>query len=172
MPVIGEFHTAYWANSDTSVPPPRPAGQPGYPMWQSGPNTIVLGVGFGGLTPFFERAWDRLAWAWQTALRVIRLGPAARPALVRVLEALEHPAYPLAGKTVRKTATTIGFNRAEAWLELGRALKRSPGDAENTFRHLESCRLLHLNLVGSTLSNPQCHLIVELAYQDFSARGK
>jgi hypothetical protein len=173
VPVVGEFHTQYWAVTDTAVAPkPGGAGRPGYPMWQSGPNIVVLGVAFGGLAPFFERFWDRLQWGWRTVGRVLRLGATQRPALLRVLDALEHPAYPPARLAVRKTATTIGFNRPEAWLDLGRAMKRDAGEAQNTYRHMESCRLLRANLLNSTVTNPQCHLIVELAYQEFAAKGR
>ncbi len=141
-------------------------------MWQSGPIHVVLGSMFGGLAPYFERAWDYTKWAWKTVWRVIRVHPAGRDALLRVLDAVEHPAYQTACVAVRKTATTIGFNRSTAWIELGRAMKRSPGDAENTYRHLESVRLLRGNLLNSTLTNPQAHLMTELAYQDFAVKGR
>lgn len=172
MPVVGEFHTKYWAGSDTTAPAGRPVGQPGYPMWQSGGNSIVLGSLFGGLAPWWERFWDRVCWWWRVQPRVMALRPDERAVLVRVLDGLDHPAYPVAGLAVRKTATTLGFNRAEAWIDLGRALKRSPGEAENTYRHLEACRLMRANLLSSTVTNPQGHLIVELAYQGFAAKGR
>lgn len=171
MPTIGNFHTQYWASSDTAVPGAPGLGRPGYPPWQSG-SIIVLGVGFGGLLPYWERFVTWCARMWRFMGRMWTLTPAQCLVLDRVLHTFEHPAYPMAGKTVRKTATTLGFNRPEAWQELGKALKRNPGEAENTFRHLESCRLLHLNLVGSTLTNPQAHLMVELAYQEFAAMGR
>lgn len=146
----------------------KPSG--GYPRWQA--SVITLGTLWGGLVPFVERAWDRWCWWWRTQPRVLRLGREERLVLLRVLDGLEDPAFPLAQRTVRKTATTLHFNRSEAWKDLSRAIKSSPGDAENTYRHLESCRLLHLNLVGSTLTNPETHLIVELAYQGFAAVGR
>ena len=162
----------YWASSDTTAPTPKPPGVPGYPMWQSGPTTVVLGSAFGGLVPFFERfgLWCRRTWRF--LFRIYRLTPTQCLALDRVLQSFEHPGYPMARQTVRRTATTLGFNRPDAWLELGRAMKRNPGEAENTYRHLESARLLRVNLVGSTLTNPQANLMVELAYQEFAAMGK
>lgn len=84
---------------------------------------------------------------------------------------LHHPAYPFAQDAVRKTATTLGFNRPEAWQGLSRHMKSSPGRAENVFRHLEACRLTR-ETCGSTLTNPECNLLVELAYHDFALRGK
>lgn len=175
MPVIGEFYTSYWAITDTAAPPSAGPGIPGYPLWQAGPVHLSLGMGLGQVGLWVATLWDRWRWWWRTSGRVLRLHGEDRLVLLRTLDALEHPAYPLARVCVRKTATTLGFNRAEAWKELGQALKRSPGNAENTFRHLESCRLLRFNLlpeVHSTLTNPACHLIVELAYQGFAASGR
>jgi len=80
---------------------------------------------------------------------------------------LNHPAYPHALEAVQKTATTLGFNRPEAWQGLSRHMKSSPGRAENVFRHLEACRLTR-ETAGSTLTNPDCNLLVELAYHEWS----
>jgi hypothetical protein len=74
-----------------------------------------------------------------------------------------HPAYPAALAAVERTRTTLGFSRPEAWQALSRQMKQSPGDAENVFRHLQACQWTR-ETAGSTLSNPDCHLLVELAY--------
>lgn len=169
MPVVGEFHTHYWENSSTAVTPVVLSTVKQYPAWQS---SFVVGSIFGGLVPWFERAWNWLRWLGRSHPRIMRLDPEARLVLLTTLTALEHPAMPLARASVRKTAVTLGFNRPEAWRDLSHTLKRSPGDAENTFRHLESCRLVRANLLNSTVTNPECHLIVELAYQGFAARGR
>lgn len=170
MPVVGEFHTHYWENSSTAVTPVITASSvKQYPAWQS---SFVVGSLFGGILPFYERARDWLTWLWRSHPRIMRLDPEARLVLLKTLTALEHPAMPLARSSVRKTAVTLGFNRPEAWRDLSHALKRSAGDAENTFRHLESCRLVRANLLNSTVTNPECHFIVELAYQGFAARGR
>lgn len=170
MPLIGEFHTFYWENSDTTVVVVAKASGIGfYPAWQT---SVTLGSLFGGAAPFVERFMDRLRWWGRSQPRVMRLDPEARLVLMKTLDALEHPAYPLARASVRKTAVTLGFNRPEAWKELSRELKGSAGHAENAFRHLEACRLTRANLLNSTVTNPECHLIVELAYQGFAARGK
>lgn len=168
MPLIATFHTAYWEHSDTvTVAVGRMIGH--YPAWQTA--AVTLGTLFGGVLPFWERFWDRVAWWWKAQPRCARLDREQRQVLLKTLDALEHPAYPLARLSVRKTATTLGFNRPEAWKELSRELKGSACHAENAFRHLEACRLVRANLVSSTLTNPECNLLVELAYQGFAARS-
>lgn len=173
MPLVGEHHVRYWEFSSTSTTPLAEQRIGHYPAWQSG---VVMGSAFGvvvsGLVLWCERLWDRVRWWWRAQPRVMRLDAEARLVLLRTLDALEHPAYPIARQSVRRTATTLGFNRPEAWKELSRELKGSAGHAENAFRHLEACRLVRANLINSTVTNPECHLIVELAYHGFAARGR
>lgn len=168
MPLQGWAHTFYWENSDTAViGVKRMIGH--YPAWQTA--AVTLGIGLGGMLPIWERFWDRVRWCWRAQPRCARLDAEQRRVLLKTLDALEHPAYRIARSSVRKTATTLGFNRPEAWKELSRELKGSACHAENAFRHLEACRLVRANLIDSTVTNPECHLIVELAYQGFSARS-
>lgn len=181
MPLIGEFHTKYWENSDTSTTPiviaPRVRQ---YPAWQS---AVTIGSLFGGIAPFVEhygaivrawasRVWDRVSWWWRVQPRVMALKDEDRLVLVKALDAFDHPAYPLARSSVRKTAVKLGFNRPIAWKDLAGELKTSAGLAENTYRHLEACRLTRANLINSTLTNPECNLLVELAYVGFTVKGK
>jgi len=84
---------------------------------------------------------------------------------------LNHPAYPIAQQAVRKTATTLGFNRPEAWQGLSRQMKSSPGYAENIYRHMQACQWTKAE-APSTLTNPDCNLLVELAYHEFALRGE
>lgn len=174
MPTIGPFHTTYWAVSDTIAPTPPGAGQPGYPMWQSGPTTVVLGAIFGGITPFLERAWMAVRWWGRWGRRVFRLDGEQRAVMERVIAVLDTPHYRVAQTAVRGTATTIGFNRPEAWIHLGRHIKANPGHAENTYRHLEAYRRVReaVPAIGSTVTQTQLHLTVELAYQGFAATGR
>lgn len=94
--------------------------------------------------------------------------------LERALHTVQHPVYPLAARAVRQTATTLGFNKPQAWIQLGHALKDHPDWAENTWRHLHACELTDqwARQAGSTLTNPDRHLLVQIAYSGFSARGK
>jgi hypothetical protein len=143
-------------------------------MWQSGPNSIVIGAIFGGLTPWCERIWAALVWWLRWGRRLYRLDDEQRLVVQRVVCALDTPHYRVAQTAVRGTATTIGFNRPEAWLHLGRHIKGHPGHAENTYRHLEAFRRVKASIpeIGSTLTNPALHLTVELAYQGFAAKGR
>lgn len=173
MPLPGLAHTFYWENSGGQAPPAPVGTTGGYHQWQRG---VIVGSLFGGLTPWMERLeariaawWDRTRWVGKTIYRVARLRGEQRAALLRTLTALEDPAFPLALGAVRKTATTLGFNRPGAWKQLGDALKKSPGNAENTFRHLNAVHLLQENVLDRTLTNPEAHVLIELAYQGFSA---
>lgn len=168
MPVGGEFHTFYWENSDTVVPPVR-ISKGGYPAWQS---AVVLGSGLGGAALYWEAFCDWIGWACRLIRRSHRYDLERRAIVLKALDALEHPSFPTAQKAVRKTAVTLGFNRAESWKDLSREIKSDPGRAENAFRHLEAMRLLRVNNVESTLSNPHQNLIVELAYQGFTVTRK
>lgn len=170
MPLQGEFHRTYWENSDTHVAPTLAASGGGYPLWQSH-HVTVMGSLFGGLQDWAERVWDGLTWAWRLFGHTRLYDQERRAVVLRAMTLVTHPAYPLARVAVRKTATTLGFNRPEAWKELSRELKGSAGQAENAFRHLEACRLVRANLLTSTVTNPELHAIVELAYQGFSRPG-
>lgn len=170
MPVVGEFHTFFWETSDTNATPVATTPTGGYPPWQAGviQPGVVLGSGFGGLVPWWERLADRVSWFWMVFRRTRRLDRTQRVVLLRTVETLEHPAYPLARQAVRKTARTLGFNRPESWKALSQELKGDQGRAENAFRHLEACRLVRENLISSTITNPMCHLLVELAYHAYT----
>lgn len=126
---------------------------------------------FGALV-LLERGWRGLTWFlrlwWQTRF----LDRDQRRVLTVVLRLLRHPEYPLARKSVRKVAVTLGFNRPEAWKDLSHALKRDAGEAQNAFRHLEACRLLHVNAVSSTTTLGEAHMMIELAYQEFASQKR
>lgn len=156
-------HRNYFNNSSTAVAPTLAPSKGGYPLWQA--SNFSVGIGIGGILPLWEALCDWCSWFWTLFRRSLKYDRERRRAVIKTLNALEHPAFPLAQQSVRRTAVTLGFNRPEAWKELSRSLKSSPGHAENAFRHLEACRLTRANLISSTLTNPQANLIVELAYQ-------
>lgn len=113
-----------------------------------------------------------LAWLTQPRIKRTVAAPIAPPELLtRMAVLLTHPAYPAAQAAVRKTARTLGFNRPEAWQSLSRQMKASPGYAENIYRHMQACQWTKA-AAASTVSNPDCNLLVELAYQEFAARGE
>lgn len=123
------------------------------------------------LTPPIRR---RSLLEWWVGSRVKRTpaAPITVPEmLTRTAVLLTHPAYPAAQAAVRRTAQTLGFNRPEAWQGLSRQMKASPGQAENVYRHLQAC-VWTKDTAPSTLTNPDCRLLVELAYHEFAARGE
>lgn len=167
----------YWNVSSSQVTPPADAFRGGYPLWQS----AVIGMAGGVLQVWYERliAWGR-RWraSRQVAKRYRRATPEHRRILDRVLRALESPAYPVAREAVHTTAKTLGFASHEAWLPYSRMIKADPGRAENVYRHLRACELTREALrsstcanPASTLTNPETHLVVELAYTGFAVKG-
>jgi hypothetical protein len=164
----GWSHGFYFVSLSTVVPPPIVSGKGGYPLWQA--SNSAVGSLFGGLQALWEwacrkvRIWLRLQ---QQTVPV----PAAKTPLSEAERLLNHPAYPYALEAVRRTAVTLGFNRPEAWQGLSRQMKASPGRAENTYRHLQACEWTR-QTAPSTLTNPDCNLLVELAYHEFALKGR
>jgi hypothetical protein len=188
-PVIGEFHGHYWNLSDSYAAPVAPAGRGGYPAWQSAVTSMIV---FGPPLDVMRDLWRRLrwlvrllVWGWRVpheerdwallTLRQVRaLGREERAVVGQALTLMASPTWPTARVIVRTTAQTLGFNRPEAWLPYARALKAEPGQAENTFRHLKSVHDLkaQAQAASSTVTNPQAHFLIELAYQGFAAMGR
>jgi len=157
-------HQNYFNNSSTVVPQALADSGGGYPRWQA--SVIAVGVFPGQLQVLWERliAWLR---SWRRRQAPLVLVP-PQSTLIQRIEALRtHPAYPHALQAVQQTATTLGFNRPEAWQGLSRVMKASPGVAENTYRHMRACELTRA-ASPSTLTNPDCNLLVELAYHEWS----
>lgn len=191
-------HQNYFNNTSTVVPPALADSQGGYPRWQA--SVIATGSFPGQLQALWERltAWwrpervvevpvvqtetvfvpvaakvkpkKRVGALVQWARRAKKVVPQApQPVMAKVAALRTHPAYPIALKSVAETATTLGFNRPEAWQGLSRQMKSSPGRAENTYRHMRACELVRAQS-PSTLSNPDCNLLVELAYHEWSGQ--
>ena len=173
MPTLWS-HRAYWAASDTAVAPVR-ISRGGYPGWQqTQQRAVFLASVFGALQALYDRVRERLRLWWRLTLRIERLSLDRRALILYTLETIDRPAYVEAQHAVKATATTLGFNRPEAWKGLSHAIKRDPGQAENTFRHLNACEILdrESRAHGSTLSNPERHFLVELAYQDYGLKSR
>lgn len=168
MPLQGWAHTFYWETSDTSAAVVHLSGGAVYPHWQSAVITPSL---FGMIGAWIDARWALVQWHWALARRVHGLPRESRAVLLRVVDSLESPAYPAAQQAVRTTATTLGFNRQEAWKDYARELKSDLGRMENVYRHLKACHLLR-DAAGSTLTNPQQNLLTELAYHGFTVTRK
>lgn len=187
MPVVGEFHGHYWNLSDSNAAPVAGPGRGGYPAWQASVTSMII---FGPPLDWLKALWLRLrwlvrllVWGWRvprderewtlvTLGQIVRLGREERAVLGQALTLMDSPNWQPARTIVRQTAQTLGFNRPEAWLPYSRALKAEPGQAENTFRHLKSVHDLRAQARSSTVTNPQAHFLIELAYQGFGAMGR
>ncbi len=90
-----------------------------------------------------------------------------RAVVDRVVTAITSPEWGDCLDRVRACATTPRFHRAEEWVPYSRALKANAGQAQNVFRHI---KVVHeLSDAHPTLTNPEKHLLAELAYQGFAA---
>ncbi len=165
MPPVGLFHTFYWEFSDTVVPPVLAPGFGGYPMWQA---SVVAPSLLGVVGAWIDTRWEQIRWFWSLCRRVHELRKPQRDVLMRVLGLMEHPNYPIARTAVRTTATTLGFNDPKMWKGLSTHMKAVPGRAENEYRHLNACALTRQ--AGSTMTNPTCNLLVELAYHEYTVQ--
>lgn len=103
--------------------------------------------------------------------RIQALDPERQAVLQRSLTLLESPHYVTAQKAVRETATTLGFDRPEAWKDLARHMKADLGRTQNVYRHLKAMSVLRAQS-HSTFTNPEANFLTELAYQGFAAKGQ
>lgn len=165
-----------------------------YAEWQSTiQRTVTLtmaiwGVPFEALGPIGAQLrwyWTlaRRLWRWrapenqdklETWIARLEEFDAEEVAILdRVLHAFAHPRWRDAQQAVRVCATTPKFHQPEQWVEYGRALKGNPGQAQNVFRHIRVVHVLRgLQDDAGPLSNPDAHLLAELAYQGFAALGR
>jgi hypothetical protein len=165
-----------------------------YSEWQSTIQRSVTltmaiwGVPFDVLGP----VWAQLRWYWTLArrlwhwrapanqdrlemwiARLEELEPAQIAALERAVTVMTGPHWAEARRAVQVCATTPKFHQPEQWVEYGRALKGNPGQAQNVFRHVKVVQALRgLQDGAAALSNPDAHLLAELAYQGFAALGR
>jgi hypothetical protein len=165
MPVQAFGHQQFW-RARANVPPEPSATGPDwpYPRWQT---TIVAGSLLGGWADLARSYWRWLVAVWRYGRRAARLPSLEQAVADRVLDALASHRFRHAYQAVREVALTRHFNRTESWLPLSRELKAARGPAENTFRHLAACHGLEARL-DERLSNPEKHLLVELAYHAYA----
>ena len=193
MPIGAWAQIQYWARGDGLQSAPR-LTKGGYPAWQS---SVILGSTFGWCQILWERCtwwviWLRRLWrltikerAWLDARvdHLVRLSEAPeerRLILNAVEDLLDSVAYAEARGAVQETATTLGFNRPQAWVKLSHTLKDLSPWAENSWRHLNAMWLLEQRLTElriadkaiPMLTNPERNLLIELAYSGFAAKPK
>lgn len=183
MPTIGSLHGTYW-RARANAPPPVLASRPmSYTRYQ---RVMVFGALFGGLQPIWEQIvwYGRLArrlWRWRDhrrletwIARLETLDPEQHLVLERVVDALTGPFWAEAHAAVRACATTPKFHQPEQWVAYGRLLKANMGQAQNVFRHLRALDTIRTirDETPARLSNPEAHLVIELAYQGLAATGR
>ena len=187
MPTLGPFHRFYWKARANPLPGPG-AGQPWmYPGWQS---TVICAMAIWGI-PFeaIGPLWRQLLWLWHTIRRLWwwrspaqqatlhlwidrleRSDAEQRAVLERVVEMMTSAVWADTRRLVRECAVSPKFHQPEQWLEYSRALKANRGQAQNVFRHIKVVHTLKAN--HPDLSNPDAHLLAELAYQGFASQGR
>ena len=189
MPTIGPFHRFYWKARANPVAPPI-LSRGGYPPWQASVTTAmaIWGVPLEALGPIWRQVrWllslaSRL-WHWRAPVNQDRLEtwiarledftPDQLAVLERVVTMLTGPQWDAARAAVQACATTPKFHQPEQWVIYSRAVKANPGQAQNVFRHLKAVSALRdLGDGPAAISNPDAHLLIELAYQAFAAMGR
>ena len=180
MPVQGWGHSHYWAGTTEVILPSTEAGA-AYPMWQASVITPSL---FGGLQAGWEAGSEQVkSWAyWLARLwrlppdtrlhlgaladRLEALGPEKRIAIEQAIEAIEQDGYEAAVKAVGDVAVTPGMRERHVWVNISRKIHEWPGWSENMYRHLDAADRAKRSIreAGSTISNPDLNLMVELAY--------
>lgn len=101
---------------------------------------------------------------------VLSCDPEQRAVVDRAVAVVRGPLWGPAKAAVRDCATTPKFHQPEQWVEWSRAIKQNKGQAQNVFRHLKAVQAVRgLADADLPVSNPDAHLVVELAYQGFAA---
>lgn len=136
-------------------------------MWQAG---VIVASGFGALQAW----WDRVVRQWQWGARMLALDHEQQAVIERVIATMQGPWWDPAKQKVRICATTPKFHQAAQWVDYGRALKANAGQAQNVFRHIKVVHELHADAAQSqqALTNPEAHLVTELAYQGMASIGR
>ena len=186
MPTVGSFHAKFWSARANPLPEPTTTLTHQYPRVQS---VILVASFFGALQP----AWDQCVWYWRLAkrlwhwqapqnqdrleqwiARLEELDPEQHAVLERVVAALQSPVWHEAQDAVRAVATSPKFHQPEQWVEYGRTLKANIGQAQNVFRHLKAVSALRelRDTPVARMSNPDAHLLIELAYQGMAATAR
>lgn len=183
MPTIGSFHAKYW-RARANVPiPPGTTGAMTYPNWQAVVTTMhmaIWGVSFDAVRP----VWHQARWLWALARRlwwwrapdrrahlerwiaqIETLDEERLRVLAHAATLLHAPEWAQAQAEVRACAVTPKFHLPEHWRDYGRALKANAGQAQNVYRHV---KVVHALRADTSLSNPDAHLLAELAYQGFA----
>lgn len=165
-PLAGWAHTFYWENTST-VAAAVAVKRGGYPTWEAAPLSLVLGSAFGALEPVYEATIVRVSWFWRLWRAIVRMNRQDRRVVEQVVNSILDPRYQHAKRAVKMTAVKPGMDGPLAWRNLAHDLKTHHRWAENSWRHLDACASADamMRAEGSTITNPDRALMVELAYQ-------
>ena len=185
MPVVGEFHRKFWR---ARANPILPAGTKTGWMYPGVQSAVVMGLIWGVPLQLLRPIRRQLRWYWALARwlwwfrnpaqqgqletwigRIEALTSEQDAVIERVVGTLQGPFWGDARQRVRACATSPAFHRPEAWVEYSRALKANGGQAQNVFRHI---RVVHELRAAHDISNPEAHLVTELAYQGLASQGR
>ena len=170
-----------------------------YPLWQHTTHrAVVLSIAIWGVPWSVLEPWlNQLRWCWHLVRRLwhwrapvhrrcleawiarferltieqMETLDAEQVAIIgRVLSVFALPQWEQARIGVHRCATSPKFHQPEQWVEYSRALKANAGQAQNIFRHI---KVVHeLRAAHPELSNPDAHLLTELAYQGLAEEGR
>ena len=188
MPTVGSFHRFFWKGRPNAVVPPGVGQTSMYPQWQS--TVTAMAVTFWPPFTVLRPYWQQVRWLWglvyrlwswrdpqqhvrleQWVARVEVLTPLELQVLDRVVAVLRGPWWEEAQARVAVCAHTPKMEGHEQWLAYSRALKSNPGQAQNVYRHVRVVHELH-DASQHALTNPEAHLLAELAYQAYAVLGR
>jgi hypothetical protein len=171
MPTVGGFHGKFWLARSGGGGEPAGGYQTGsYASWQNTTHRAVsLSMAIWWPPLDVLRPWmQRLRWLWAVIRRlaVMRLTAEQLAVLEHAVALMQSPEWADAQQAVQACATTPKFHQVTQWVEYGRAIKADGGQAQNVYRHVKVVQALKAAHPG--LSNPEAHLLAELAYHGFA----
>lgn len=187
MPVIGSFHAKFWKARANAALPPGAAVSWIYPQVQS---VIIMSTAIWCLPlDILGPVWAQLRWFWMLARRlwswrhvaqqdalerwlgrIETMTPEQLAVCERVAVVVDGPFWELARAEVRACAMSPKFHQPEHWVSYSRIVKSNAGQAQNIWRHMRVVQAMQSS--DASLSNPEAHLLAELAYQGLAVMGR
>lgn len=170
MPTIGTFHRQYWRQRANTPPPPGTGIRSPRSLTPVLSAQGVHSVVFGPPLDLIRAWWIRLRNIWVWGSRYADLPDDHRAVLERVVAVMALAQWDEARQAVQACATSPSFHDPSQWVDYSRAVKGNIGQAQNVFRHLRVVQ--ELTTAHPGLTNPDAHLLAELAYQAHAQLGR